>query len=373
MKINKDIWNRYLHGQTSASENELIDAWFDYYTKENNTKNKQEEVDEVVSKLDAKILQQLEEPKVRRFNTWYLTAAASILLLVGFFTIYKLDKQDTPVNQDILPPTGANAVIVLEDNSEVELSKIKEGDTLKANGYLISKNTAGEIIYITDQAGNAPIYNTIRTKGAGTANVVLADGSHIWINSKSEIRYPIAFAADQREVRMEGEAYFEIEKDSKRPFYVRSNGQTIAVLGTKFNVNAKTKRTVTSLLEGRVAIGEFSTELGEKQQMKFPIQLQPGQGFNGNAVYNFDNPEQIVDWKDGYFDFSSMSLEEACAKLSEWYDVSFTIEEGLKKRRLFGRISRQKSIKQVLNLIGQVLKINYTIEENRIYIDTIQP
>jgi len=327
-----------------------------------------DKVNAVVSKIDDRIYADLKKSKLRKFSNWRIPAAAALLLFFGIFSWIFFQNRDTTSILDVPAPIGSNAVIVLDDNSEIELDELKKGDTIFAKGYTISRDLNGAVVYHSKAASPGQIYNTIRTKAGGLSNIMLADGSHIWINSKSEIRYPVEFSKSLREVYLSGEAYFEVNKDSSRPFVVRSAGQTIKVLGTRFNVNLLTNSPVSTLLEGKIALSSQGSSLGEPLKNHFPVLLKPGEQYQNGNVALISEPQKIIDWKEGYFDFTGYTLQQMGDKLENWYGINIEIDANVKNLRLTGQINRSKSIRQVIELLKSAFPIDYEITNNKVKI-----
>ena len=221
-------------------------------------------------------------------------------------------------------------------------------------------------------ATGQPVYNTVRTKAGGMTSVQLADGSRVWVNSNSELKYPISFAKHQREVSLNGEAYFEVEKDATRPFYVKSREHTVKVLGTRFNVQNYDNEYKSTLLEGKIALTNKATALGEEVDLEFPVQLRPNQSYDGNRIIFEEDANRAIDWKEGYFDFSNTTLELAAVKLSNWYDVKIKVAGALKNRRIYAQIDRQRSLKDVLETINTVIPIKYEWNNNEVLITNLK-
>lgn len=173
------------------------------------------------------------------------------------------------------------------------------------------------------------------TPRGGTYQIVLSDGTKVWLNASSELKFPASFnQTKQRSVELSGEAYFEVAKNKMKPFMVRSNGQEIEVLGTHFNVNSylDEKVTKTTLLEGAIKLSQL------KRDNPASYVLRPGQqAVAGNTVVirNVDAMD-VIDWKNGMFIFNKESLESIMRKLSRWYDVDVVFEDEKLKSKLLG-------------------------------------
>lgn len=366
MNVDEKLLRRYLTDQCTPEEKAFVDTW--YAERKMEGAHSADEVDRIVQALDKRIRRLT--PGNRRIGfTWWASSAAAVLVLIGIGAFWHLQIASTL--SDVAAPVGANTIIVFEDNTEFDLDLLKEGDTIRAHDYLITRIEQGEVKYLRSlntESNAEVVYNTVRTRAGGITSLILEDGSKVWVNSKSEITYPISFSDELREVALKGEAYFEIATQPDRPFFVRTSNHTIKVLGTKFNVNNKQDDYISTLLEGRIAVAPLGTQLGDRSEPGFPFLMHPHQVFADNEVTTIENVNKAIDWKEGYFDFSDMTVEQVSYKMAEWYDVDFHIGENLRNKRVYGQISRDKSLRQVLELIEKVLPIQYKITNKQIYI-----
>lgn len=356
-------------------ERALVEQWFDQYQHNTNGEISGLQFVEKLSSLDKRV----KKTTIRRISYWKWGAAVAAVLLVGMLTVLKFnffrsEEVQFFALEDIKAPVSSNAIVVLEDDTEYSLDSISVGDTLIAKGYLITKLPTGELQYINNIEGSDIIvYNTLRTKSGGIAHVKLSDGSLIWLNANSELVYPIDFNDGQREVKLKGEGYFEVAKvnadnGEHQPFYVRGDKQSIKVLGTKFNANF-TEANTTALLEGRVAIADDGSKLGEHTDVQYTTPISPNQLYQDGRVRTIQNIEKYIDWKEGYFDFNELTLYELGTKLSNWYGVEVAVGSGLEEHRLFGRINRNKDLKELLDLVAQTSPIEFYLKNNKVYIN----
>ena len=384
MNIDKNILDRYLLGTCSAEEKQLVETWFAQLGADDSIDT--ERVEKIVGRIDYRIQpvtgnqeeppvidDYSEEPKkIKRFPIWSMVASAAAILLVFGILFFQQFRNQEPQLADISAPTGENSIIVFEDNTELELDKLKVGDTVRGEGYIVTRNEQGEIKYASTSPESEVIYNTVRTKAGGITSLILADGSKVWLNSKSEIRYPVTFDDEFREVALKGEAYFEIEKAKDHPFLVRSEQHTIKVLGTKFNVNNRYHGYLSTLLEGKIALTNQKTDLGDHTNINYPVILEPNESYNGSRVTSVEDASKVLDWKEGYFDLTDLTLEDAADKMAIWYDVTFVIEDDIKSLKLFGNITKDKSLRQVLELLKDVLPISYEIKDREIKLNHLR-
>jgi len=214
-----------------------------------------------------------------------------------------------------------------------------------------------------DSSANSLVYNTATTPRGGQYQFILSDGTKVWLNSASSIKYPVQFIGNERKVELTGEAYFEVVHNAKMPFRVVSNGQTVEDLGTHFNINAYNDENVikTTLLEGSVKV---SSAAGNNT-------IKPGQQAvlnNGNiSVINDADLDAAVAWKNGFFYFDDNNIQEVMRQLARWYDVDIKCEGELPSRQFSGEISRNVKASQILDILS-FKKIHYKIDGKSIVI-----
>lgn len=285
---------------------------------------------------------------------WIRTAAAAaavIFLGVGIFLFLPRKVQREEVLTSDVAPGGNKATLTLSDGQTISLTEAASGELAVESGVLVRKASDGQLVYEAPAAAAAAreiTYNTITTPRGGQYQVVLPDGSRVWLNAASSLRYPASFAGMQeRRVELTGEAYFEVAKDARKPFSVSSAQQTVKVLGTHFNVNAYTDEPVvkTTLLEGSVRVEPAGGAPG--------VTLSPGhqaiRAADGFRVLKVDAPGAIG-WKNGKFVFDGESLESILRRVSRWYDVEIEYKDAQTKKILFGgTMSRFDHISKVLS------------------------
>ncbi|WP_127124790.1 FecR family protein [Pseudoflavitalea rhizosphaerae] len=318
---------------------------------------------EVMEKLQQAV-QLLEEdkktegaivPLVRRFR-WGWAAAVLLLIGAGGYFLYQQQKSATKIvstelKNDALPGT-TSAILTLSDGRRIVLDSSSTGE-LALEGKTNVTNNNGAITY----SGNTTpvlIYNTLSTAvGQQSAALTLSDGTKVWLNALSSIRFPVSFAGDSRMVDITGEVYFEVAGDERKPFLVRSSGQTIQVLGTSFNVNAYPDEYTqnTTLLEGAVKVRSDSRK-GEE------VVLQPGQQARmqgaGITVEKGVDLEQVIAWKNGQFNFNHTNLSAVLRQLSRWYDIDVKFEGEVPDRSFRGKITKDLNLSQVLVILQEV-------------------
>ena len=303
----------------------------------------------------------------------YWPVAASVVLLVGVFVGFALNewsqmKADQGIAQTERIVPGVKAELILSTGERVCLAQRSEfiegmkesgirNDSLAGLNYVGAKIQGKEI-------GEEIVYNTMQIPVGGFYQLKLADGTKVWLNSLTRLRFPVTFAGEERKVYLTGEAYFEVARDSVHPFIVATDeGMEVKVYGTEFNVDTYRKGTVkTTLVNGKVGIRVSAT--GEE------VRLSPNQmalftkATQSIQVENVD-PYGAVAWKDGKFVFEDEPMEEIMERLSRWYDVKvFYANERIKKHTFTGIITRFADISDVLHLMEETAAVEFNIQGN---------
>lgn len=304
----------------------------------------------------------------------WVAAAAVILALGTSLYFYNrgsiLNKQ--PIYASDATPGGNKAVLVLSDGRKISLTDIGNGDVAKQSGLLIQKKADGQLIYTVTGEGSSSSsvkqsFNTIETPKGGMWQIRLPDGTSVWLNSMSSLTYPLSFAeSEKRVVQLKGEAYFEVTKDKKHPFIVKTAKQEIEVLGTSFNVNSYTDEftVTTTLLEGSVKV--FPYHLADRS----PSTLVPGQQLiltATDATINNVDANDAIDWKNGYFVFNNERQESIMRKIARWYNVRVEYADSEAKDVMyFGSVSRFDKVSKVLGKFEQTGEVRFEIDKDKI-------
>lgn len=328
---------------------------------------------QIFSRLLKEIEEQPEfiipERRARGFQATWLRYAAAILIIAGagaYFWFRQAPsapavatQTSSPVN---IPPGGNKAVLTLADGSTIVLDSASEGNLAQQGDIRIIKLGSGQLAYEGASALNSqgrrqavnatvlPSYNTISTPVGGQYQIVLQDGSKVWLNAASSIRFPTRFIKE-RVVTVTGEVYFEIAENTQLPFKVKVGGQAeIDVLGTHFNVKAYEgeDRVYTTLLEGAVRI---NTE-------KYRQILKPGQQAQimpegSVTTVNQADIARVMAWKNGLFNFDGVDLSEVMRQLERWYDIEVVYQKGVPEILFGGKMSRNVPLSDVLTALKE--------------------
>ncbi|MDF2191233.1 FecR domain-containing protein [Paraflavitalea sp. CAU 1676] len=315
------------------------------------------------------------KPRSYRINYLRYAAAAAILFLVIGSIYYFLRPSHSISEQKMVatnqrqpdaPPGGRRAVLTLADQSTILLDSSAAGTIAQQGNISIRKSENGTIQYIGSGKKLNTGLNTLETPNGGDYVLLLEDGTRCIINAGSKLRYPAAFTATERKVFLSGEAYFEVAKNSAKPFLVETdNGTTIRVTGTKFNINAYDNEPVerTSLLEGSVIVTSKTAER----------KLVPGDEATFNKkgyklTVSQTNVNASVYWTKGYFYFSKAPLKEVMRQIARWYDVQVDFVDNVgDDRRIQGGLSRNIPLSEVLTLLKKYEpNIEYAMQNNKV-------
>jgi transmembrane sensor len=392
---------KYLAGKASPDEEHFIKAYYESFdtTDEQPPLQEEPEKESLGPDMKAAIWQQIEQavqhqnviPLSKRI--WFRVTVAAAVVVLAFLPVYYFiirtpapkaivqTKQQTPPAHDALP--GSNkATLTLADGTVIDLDNATNGTIATEGITIVKKRSDGKLEYqpaysplTTD---NSLAYNTLTTPTGGQYYLELPDGSKVWLNAASSIKYPTAFNGDERLVHLTGEAYFEIMKNHDKPFRVHFTSPPaggggreglIEVLGTHFNVNAYADEAMikTTLLEGQIR--EWANP-GDVLQFGRSIILNPGQQAqlkntaigNGHIrVIDEADTEEAIAWKNGLFYFDNVDIQAIMRQLERWYKVQVVFKGKIPARRFAGQVSRSSNLSQVLKIL-ELSKVHFTIE-----------
>jgi ferric-dicitrate binding protein FerR (iron transport regulator) len=361
----KEILARYLSDNVTEKERALVERWI-LQEPESFADLRDEELWMDLADIRNRVFS--EEKPAKTIWLWPRLAAAACMLLMlsigGYFIMHKPGRIQTDVariKQDVLP--GKNgAILTLANGQKVMLELTGAGTIAQQNGARLNKTNDSSLVYNANgKTGVTNIaYNTLETPRGRQYSVVLPDGTKIWLNAASSIKYPTSFTAlKERKVFLTGEAYFEVAKDKKHPFKVITSTQEVRVLGTHFNVNsyADEQAVNTNLFEGSVKINEFTI-------------LKPGQQANlyrSGKVSVSPGSANAIAWKDGKFSFDDTSMEEILKQLSRWYDVEIVYPNGIPQETFSGYIDRKLNAADALDIL-KYTKVDFKIEGKKIIV-----
>lgn len=367
------IWKK-IHGNNSGDEE--LNAWMnesdnkkEFYKNARKFYEEGSSFDKIPLSSEKAYRKLSNSIKRRRFIKIGSSAAAVLVVAVSvFIAINHQSKESLEANQGIKPGTD-KAVLVLNNGKEIDLSENKEilleekdtkiesdGKTLEYHSEKKHKRRKKEIIY-----------NTLKVPRGGQFFLVLSDSTRVWLNAESELRYPVTFSGEKREVNLIGEAYFEVTKNKEHPFVVHSESQDIEVLGTSFNVSAynDNKFVRTTLVEGSVRINSPSQEIYLEPSFQTVLDLQ-----SGSAITQRVKTELYTSWKDGNYYFENENIENILKTISRWYDFEYEFQNQEAKNVCFtGSISREQKIENIFKIIEETQQIKMTAYDKKLVIN----
>ncbi len=358
----QELLKKYREGTCTETEKALLESWYQTYEasdlKEIPQHIRDEHLNEVWQSLP------IHERKVRRIPWLQLTAAAVLLITFGTVLYLYVNRPATSntgtqqVADNTIIPGSNKAILTLNDGRQISLTDAANGHIAYQAGITVTKKADGQLLYTISKsaASDAITFNTIQTPRGGQYQVALPDGTRVWLNAATSLRFPTRFSDTARMVYLDGEAYFEVAHNKNSPFKVALNGQQVEVLGTHFNVMAYNDESTikTTLLQGAV---KLTAPAGS-------ILLEPGQqGYIAKSAFT----REVVDvtivtaWKDGLFKFNGIDMRTLMRQISRWYDIEIEYEPGVNNDVVFGSISRASDLSKLLHILelgGVHFKLN---------------
>lgn len=312
-------------------------------------------------------------------------AVTAVIFGSGILYYYNQDtitEQGTNYANDIAP--GKNgATLTLANGQKILITEAMTGNIANQSGVRISKDKDGQISYEINDIGSGKLeYNTLSTTRGEQTRVRLPDGSLVFLNAASSLKYPTSFVKlRERRVELNGEGYFEVAKDKDHPFMVKSSGQEIEVLGTHFNINSYTDEASpkTTLIEGSVKISVISSERADEKSIKerfFPekngVMLKPGQqavlSGDGKIVVANADTETTIAWKNNQFMFDGENIQTVMRMVARWYNVEVEYVGEVTTEKFLGGVSRFDHVSKVLKSLESTGKVHFRIEGKKIYV-----
>ena len=377
----KELLARYRQDQCSPAEIRELFAWIHAGGHSRELfKSMQHDFEDIFKNEPdtASVPNVVPNAKVIRFHTkkWLSVAAGvAVLALVAtlaFYLFKKENSQDAIAKSTIEAPEKINKTkaptLTLADGRVIELDSSVSGTIALQGNVRITKNANGQVLYVAggSTAGEEIFYNTVTTPVGGIFNVVLPDGSLVWLNAGSSIHFPTAFTGKSREVSVSGEAYFEVAKNPLMPFRVTINESIeVEVLGTHFNIMAYANEPAvkTTLLEGSIRLKE-----GTQQMLLKPGQQATLSSAGVISVENDINTTHVLAWKYGLFDFDNDNLSAVMRQLTRWYDIDVIYPETVPQGHFTGSIRKQSTIGEVLKMLELAGDVRFSVVGNKVMI-----
>lgn len=380
-----DLIFRHIRGTLSDAESAQLRQWLD--ASEENRALFQKLSDKESYKTKAQLYKrferlqnytqihkQINRQRRQRLFFFVSTAAAVLLLVVSALLLIPSGKEmpakKTPLVKSInlIPPGTATATLQTATGEIVDLSSAKN---LTSEGGANINQADNTLQYEENKKEKSPasekeIYNTLSVPRGGEYKLMLSDGTQVWLNAESSIKYPVRFLKSQREVFVSGEAYFEVSADEKRPFIVNAQNTQVRVLGTAFNLRAYPDEdiTQTTLVKGMVSV-----ENEKNARIINPSEQYTYSQSTGQSLLRKVDVRLYTSWKEGIFLFSSQPLSQILNDISRWYNVSFQYSDDAIKRSVFsGRLKKHENANTLLNLFEETGGIIFEKQGDVIYV-----
>ena len=306
----------------------------------------------------------------RRRKLYWLSAAASIMVVFSLSLFLWINGEDSgQKNTEVPAPQRKGQVeLILSSGERMVLGtdSLRLGDRVEAGMLRDSLRKLSYLQAPAGQDGQEEIFNTLVIPVGGLYELELSDGTRVWLNSVSQLRYPVQFTGKERKVYLSGEAYFDVKTDSLRPFVVESEGMDVRVYGTEFNVTAyRDEKLRTTLVQGKVGIKVD----GEKELLLRPGQMAEYDAQTKHLEVQEVNTYLYTAWIEGTFAFKDETIEEIMGRLSRWYDLNvFYANEEVKKQLYDGIIPQVKDFEDVLRMIEGTATIHFEIKGNTVIV-----
>lgn len=377
-----ELAEKWLNGTITEQEKMEFAQWYNHFNDELATAPvtpamlQRDLLKNIMERVHAEKQQQPQQPlmNTRPVRQWmrYAAVAAGLFLVsaTGYFLLPKKNTghlthvTNTPHSVPDILPGKKKAVLTLADGSYIILDSAHNGAIARQGNSSVIKFNDGSVAYrpVQNLSAGKVIFNTLTTPRGGQYQLVLPDGSKVWLNAASSIRYPTAFTDNERKVAITGEVYFEVvplrlRSGQKMPFKVEKGDMIVEVLGTHFNINAYEDEEAikTTLLEGKVkVVNRESIPQGGSNEKS--VVLKPGEQTSLSPTSQLSHPipvqtEAVMAWKNGLFQFHNAGLPAVLRQISRWYDVDLRYEGEIPVREFEGKIQRNLTLLQVLKIL----------------------
>jgi transmembrane sensor len=386
--------DKYLKGEASPEERRLLEEYLLRLANTSQYPFSDSESTTITADIYQRITQQIRQertpvipletnyqthtqPKIHQKPWFRITAAAAIIILAFSAYWFLTPPKETgvatttaPVTND-LPPGRDAAILTLADGRQILLDTTANGQLAIEGQTAINKNQ-GEIIYNADlqtaqsHQPSAISQQLLSTPRGGQYQLTMSDGTKVWLNALSSIRFPASFTGPERRVEITGEAYFEVAHMASKPFHVSVNGMTIRVLGTHFNVNAYTDEASikTTLLEGSVEVSKDNKS----------ARIKPGQQAIVHAessvigIVHDADVQASVAWKNGYFNLNGANIREVMRQISRWYQADIEYRGDVSNIDFYGQVSRRKNVSELLRIMEKTGIVHFEIKGDKIIV-----
>ena len=369
------LLQKFLFGQLTDVEKVEFEEWLQANDQnrrllESFRKAKNIEQDlAIVKQLDAnRAWQKLNNKNEKSNHKWFIGIAASLLLLASFFYLWRNNYLRTEndgvhtslyLTQDV-EPAQSGAILQLSNGEKVALND-KTSKTYDSNKTFVGNGR--ELIVNNTKSQHVSRLNSLIVPRASFYKITLSDGTRVWVNAQSNLKFPVQFPKNERRVSLEGEAYFEVAHDAKKPFFVESKAGEIKVLGTHFNVFAYHDDIRATLVEGKV----------EVRQQENKLELNPGEFASlskNNMIKGSADIQQDLAWHNNEFYFKKETIVNIAHQLSRWYDLDVKFRGNVQLNKEYsGSIQRDVKLSQVLEMLSYVSNLRFEIHGKELIIE----
>lgn len=382
-KTAAELLQRYRDGHCTKAEEAMVHRW---YAREAAKKSAAPDLADplaeetlVWQRIQSAVLPERTPGRTLRLRRWLPYVAAGLILAFAGTWLLLGDKGGNPyavadLATDVAPG-GNKATLTLANGQAIDLSAQETGIIVGADDITYQDGRSTVALLNGGALAQAPQQLVLSTPKGGTYSIVLPDGTEVWLNAASTLKYPSRFGEDAREVEIVGEAYFAVAKDAKRPFRVISASQTVEVLGTRFNISAYPDEpdTKTTLVEGSVRLSLAQTAEGGAHTAGQSLLLAPDeQGIvRGGTLTKTDvDVTQHIAWRDGLIVLDHADLAHIIRQLERWYDVEFIPQGPLPADvHLSGKLPRNSNLSGIVHALHINTKMNFTIEGRRVMVN----
>lgn len=364
----EELLKRYLEGRCTPAEEAMVESWYvqrqPMLQKPLSVEDREIDLDSIWNRLEAN-----RQRRIRMYRLYRVAAAAMVLLVLGmggyWLAIHPVSNQD---QEQVIGPGGDYATLKLANGAVIQLQNAPMGQLVNKPWLQIKKSEEGKISYQVRKQTTMPnhaAWNTIETPRGGQYRIDLPDGTRVWLNAASSLRFPAYFEENERVVELSGEAYLEVAQNQHAPFRVRAGGQLIDVLGTAFNVSAYRDEPSmkTTLVEGSIRVGVH-------RENEHYI-LKPGEQaerIDGKYSIKQVNLDEATDWTKGYFTFHHTDIQTAMLKIAKWYDVEVSYQGKVDDLYFGGSVLRSNTLLQTLKILESTGNMKFKLEGRRVMV-----
>lgn len=371
------ILEKYRAGDSlTEQEHAFLDNWYlDKAEASQSTPIDQSQLEEDLRQIKSQLPGMNAGRKLYRKVLGWSSVAACFFGILGYIYLTNDFQKQTLVASKVASvrqtpedklPGGNKATLQIEGQQTLTLDSSLNTDAARLARAGVGQREKGELAMLAVEKDEI-VFNTLSTPKGGEYRLLLADGTKVWLNASSSVRFPSAFTGNERTVEVTGEVYFEVAKNASMPFKVKHKDQLVEVLGTHFNINAYPENSTvrTTLLEGSVKVTQTN---GTEQKVLRPGQQSDLRAAAKGIAVSTANTEQVMAWKNGFFYFDDQPIENIMKQLANWYDIDVVYSEGSKGKKFGGMISRDKTLSQVLKVLQYTGDVEFKIQQDKVYV-----